>query len=61
MTHDALAAAVGLNRMAVSRIESGKRHVSLGEAIALAEALEVPPADMLLAGSLVLTESVRVD
>lgn len=47
--------------MVVQRIEAGIRTVTLGEAIELAQALNVPPDDMLLAERLTMTEQVHVD
>lgn len=51
----------GIPRFAVAAIESGRRRVSLGEAIALTDALNVHLDDMLAAGTFTLTEVVHLD
>lgn len=61
LSHQELADRVELNRMAISKIEAGTRRVVLAEALALADALGVPLADMLSPNPLVLVEQVRLD
>lgn len=45
----------GVPRTAISKIEYGERGVPLGDAVALAEALEVPLADMIRPGTFQVT------
>lgn len=47
-----------LNRMAVGRIESRRRAATISEAAALAAALEVPLADLIGPGPLIITQQV---
>ena len=60
MTQADLADRTGVSRMAVSKIETGERRIALAEAVAIAEALEVPLLDMLGSGPLILTTQTRV-
>lgn len=51
LTQADLAALVGLNQSLITRIENGKREVSVGEAWALAASLGVPVSDLFTATS----------
>jgi len=60
LTHSTLGELVDMNRMTISNIEAGRRRITLSEALALADALDVPLADMVAAAPLVVTEQVRL-
>lgn len=47
MTQEKLAIHVGLTRTSVTNIEKGKQRLSLHTLIAIAEALKIPPAELL--------------
>ena len=47
MTQAELSARIGLSRASVANIEGGRQAVLLHQFLSLADALEVPPADLL--------------
>ena len=61
MTQQQLADVVGLPRPSLGMIEVGKRSVTLSEAVALCEALDVDLAAMISAEPLTLTILTQVD
>jgi transcriptional regulator with XRE-family HTH domain len=51
----------GISRVAIARIEVGDRGVSLGDAVALSDALGVPLADMIRPGEFSVTATIAYE
>lgn len=60
MTQQQLSDATGMRRIAITEVESHRRHLRLGEAIALCAALGVPLADVVSDGPLTLQTDVTI-
>ncbi len=61
MTQQQLAEAIGIHQAVMSAIESGKRYLRLGEAIALCTALGVSLGEVVADEPLTLRTEVRFD
>lgn len=61
MTQQQLAESIGIHQAALSAIESGKRYLRLGEAIALCAALDVSLGDVVSDDPLTLRTEVQFE
>lgn len=63
MTQGELAQAIGVHRATVPKLESGDRRITIAEAVAIAEALDVNLADLVTPAPLELppTPAVTID